>query len=164
MSIKEMVSQIREEELLDKSNPLNRNVFSPLHDKYKGDSKYLDSEGVKHIDYLCLNEPDLFTPITYHERCGEKIIGFMMNGYPEYILADITCDSDSEMQTLMFSLMEKSVDTGKQVKIINYISDKNWYMMSDKNEEELRNVVENTEYTMEKIVLTRVYTRLRKSL
>jgi len=151
MSIKEMCSQIPDEELLDKSDPLNTNVFSPLHKKYKGDSKYLDSEGVKHIDYLCLNEPDFFTPILYHEVCGEKVIGFKVNDYPEYILADISCNSNSEIQTLMFALMEKSVDTGKQVKIIHYLSDKHWYMKTINNEEELRNIVEDTKYTIAKI-------------
>jgi len=154
MSIKEMCSQIPDEELLDKSDPLNTNVFSPLHKKYKGDSKYLDSEGVKHIDYLCLNEPDFFTPILYHEECGEKVIGFKVNDYPEYILANFTCNSNSEIQTLMFALMEKSVDTGRQMKIISYISDKHWYVKPINNKEEYRNLVEDTKYTIEKIVVS----------
>jgi len=113
MSIGEMCSQMPQEELLgENKNSLLAFLTSTLTNKYN------DCE-LSDYKYLCLNEPEFCKPMVHPKECGEKIIGFMVNDNPKWLIVDGRI-SISEKKTIWSYLKEAGVDFGDKVEIINY--------------------------------------------
>ena len=103
------------------SNWFYQEFVSPLYKKYEDNPHFTieTNKGEKfwNIQYALLNEPDVFTPITNPE---DKIIGFYVKDYPEYIMVDSQYGED--LPIIMFEfVMKHYVKTGETTQIIGYV-------------------------------------------
>ncbi len=103
------------------SNWFYQEFVSPLYKQYEENPCFTikTDKGEKfwNIQYALLNEQDVFTPITNPEN---KIIGFYVKDYPEYILMDSQYEED--LSTIMFRfVMKHYVNTGETTQIIGYV-------------------------------------------
>jgi hypothetical protein len=90
-----------------------------LMDKYHNDDRFIifTSDGRKRFDYqlALLTERDVFSPVV---ASNNKVVGFFVPGYPEYLLAD-TDDADSNVETCAQYVMGL-ISEGKQPYVFQY--------------------------------------------
>ena len=113
---------------------------APLYEKYADDPNFIkkgdDNNDLYDIQYALLKESDVFTPIEWQDEAKgmSKVIGFFVEGYPQYLLADAQysysgSDDDSksveEKSPESFALFEyamgKHMETGVNVEFLLYV-------------------------------------------
>ena len=113
---------------------------APLYEKYADDPDFIkkvdDDKDRYDIQYALLKESDVFTPIEWQDEAKgmSKVIGFSVEGYPQYLLADAqysysVSDDDSrsveEKSPESFALFEYAMDkhmkTGAKVEFLLYV-------------------------------------------
>ena len=113
---------------------------APLYEKYADDPNFINkgdkNNDLYDIQYALLKESDVFTPIEWQDEAKgmSKVIGFSVEGYPQYLLADAqysysVSDDDSrsveEKSPESFALFEYAMDkhmkTGVRVEFLLYV-------------------------------------------
>ena len=110
----------------------DQEFLSPLYTKYEDDPRFTvsDEDGDKmwDIQYALLQEcehDNLFEPILYEEEDGrELVVGFSVNGKPQFVLIDAQYskkDNGAPLMMMMHDAQKYFMETGERVSLIGYV-------------------------------------------
>ena len=97
---------------------------APILDKYRNDDNFITTtpDGVKLFDVqlAMLNEGEVFSPVIGGDN---KVIGFAVEDYPEYLFADTSGAGDADSSNapdIFFYAMQRFVEHQQNTSIIGY--------------------------------------------
>ena len=96
---------------------------APFLDKYRTDDRYIvtSSDGVKLFDVqlALMTEHDVFSPVIASDN---KVIGFVVEDHPEYLLADIqgAGGEDSNALDVFLFTMKRLVEDNQKTSVLIY--------------------------------------------
>ena len=110
----------------------DQEFIQPLYDKYEEDPRFTltddGGETVLDLQYALLQEcehDNLFEPLLYEEEDGrELVIGFRVNGKPQFILSDAQYSKKENGAPLMMMMTDATkffMETGEQVSFVGYV-------------------------------------------
>ena len=110
----------------------HREFLTPLYKKYEEDPRFVVSnengEEMWDVQYALLKEhqqDDLFTPVLWEEEDGRQlVIGFRVNGQPQFILSDAQYSKKENGAPLMMMMTDATkffMETGEQVSFVGYV-------------------------------------------
>ena len=105
---------------------------NPLYEKYEDDPRFTftdeDGEKMWDLQYAFIQEcqtDNLFEPILWEEEDGrELVIGFRVNGQPQFILSDAQYskkDNGAPLMMMMTDATKFFMETGEQVSFVGYV-------------------------------------------
>ena len=105
---------------------------NPLYEKYEDDPRFTftdeDGEKMWDLQYAFIQEcqtDNLFEPILWEEEDGrELVIGFRVNGQPQFILSDAQYSKKENGAPLMMMMTDATkffMETGEQVSFVGYV-------------------------------------------
>ena len=105
---------------------------NPLYEKYEDDPRFAftdeDGEKMWDLQYAFIQEcqtDNLFEPILWEEEDGrELVIGFRVNGQPQFILSDAQYSKKENGAPLMMMMTDATkffMETGEQVSFVGYV-------------------------------------------
>ena len=105
---------------------------NPLYEKYEDDPRFTttdeDGEKMWDLQYAFIQEcqnDNLFEPILWEEKDGRQlVIGFRVNGKPQYILSDAQYsnkENGAPLMMLMHDAQKYYMETGEQVSFCAYV-------------------------------------------
>ena len=105
---------------------------NPLYEKYEDDPRvtFTDEDGEKMWDlqYAFIQEcqtDNLYEPILWEEEDGRQlVIGFRVNGQPQFILSDAQYSKKENGAPLMMMMTDATkffMETGEQVSFVGYV-------------------------------------------
>ena len=105
---------------------------NPLYEKYEDDPRFTftdeDGEKMWDLQYAFIQEcqnDNLFEPILWEEEDGRQlVIGFRVNGQPQFILSDAQYSKKENGAPLMMMMTDATkffMETGEQVSFVGYV-------------------------------------------
>lgn len=105
---------------------------NPLYEKYEDDPRFTftdeDGEKMWDLQYAFIQEcqtDNLFEPILWEEEDGRQlVIGFRVNGKPQFILSDAQYSKKENGAPLMMMMTDATkffMETGEQVLFVGYV-------------------------------------------
>lgn len=105
---------------------------NPLYEKYEDDPRFTftdeDGEKMWDLQYAFIQEcqtDNLYEPILWEEEDGrELVIGFRVNGQPQFILSDAQYSKKENGAPLMMMMTDATkffMETGEQVSFVGYV-------------------------------------------
>ena len=105
---------------------------NPLYEKYEDDPRFTftdeDGEKMWDLQYAFIQEcqnDNLFEPILWEEEDGRQlVIGFRVNGKPQFILSDAQYSKKENGAPLMMMMTDATkffMETGEQVSFVGYV-------------------------------------------
>ena len=110
----------------------DQEFIQPLYDKYEEDPRFTltddDGETVLDLQYALLQEcehDNLFEPLLYEEEDGrELVIGFRVNGKPQFVLVDAQYSKKDNGAPLLMTMTDAQkyfMESGEKVSLIAYV-------------------------------------------
>tara|TARA_B100000085_G_C18522609_1_gene504325 strand:+ start:333 stop:725 length:393 start_codon:yes stop_codon:yes gene_type:complete len=105
---------------------------NPLYEKYEDDPRFTftdeDGEKMWDLQYAFIQEcqtDNLYEPILWEEEDGRQlVIGFRVNGQPQFILSDAQYSKKENGAPLMMMMTDATkffMETGEQVSFVGYV-------------------------------------------
>ena len=105
---------------------------NPLYEKYEDDPRFTftdeDGEKMWDLQYAFIQEcqtDNLYEPILWEEEDGRQlVIGFRVNGQPQFILSDAQYskkDNGAPLMMMMTDATKFFMETGEQVSFVGYV-------------------------------------------
>ena len=105
---------------------------NPLYEKYEDDPRFTftdeDGEKMWDLQYAFIQEcqtDNLYEPILWEEEDGRQlVIGFRVNGQPQFILSDAQYSKKETGAPLMMMMTDATkffMETGEQVSFVGYV-------------------------------------------
>ena len=110
----------------------DQEFLSPLYTKYEDDPRFTvsdeDGDQMWDLQYALLQEcehDNLFEPILYEEEDGrELVVGFSVNGKPQFVLIDAQYskkENGAPLMMMMHDAQKYFMETGERVSLIGYV-------------------------------------------
>jgi hypothetical protein len=110
---------------------------APYLDKYRKDDDYVvttpDGKKLFDVQLAMLSEADVFSPLV---SCDKKVIGFVVEEYPEYLFADTNHagTEDSNAPDIFMYVMERLVESDQKTSIFTYSGFRDVYLADESGE------------------------------
>jgi hypothetical protein len=115
--------------------------LSPLYTKYEDDPRFTvsdeDGDKIWDLQYALLQEcahNNLFEPILYEEDGCGLVVGFRVNGKPQFILTDAQYskkDNGAPLLMLMDDAQKYFMETGERSSLITYVGFSDVYLKTN---------------------------------